>query len=281
MMQETIAFYGAGMLGSGFVTALQRAGHRVQVWNRSFEKAAALEGVGAHAFRDAIEAATGAGRVHLCVRDDDAVDAVLAAALPGIGPGVLIVDHTTVLPHGVAARTARLAAAGHPFIHAPVFMGPQNACDASGTMLASGASTTFDLARPALEPMTGDLRYLGERADAAAIYKLMGNAMMLAVIGGLNDVFTLGDAGGLSPEQAFELFSFYSPQGQITGRGKRMARGDYEPTWTLDMARKDASLMLASAPGAELPVIRAVEAALAAAIARGYGGLDAGAIAKR
>ena len=40
-------------------------------------------------------------------------------------------------------------------------------------------------------------------AEDAAIFKLMGNAMMLAVIGGLNDVFRIAEVQELTRERAF------------------------------------------------------------------------------
>ena len=86
--------------------------------------------------------------------------------------------------------------------------------------------------------------------------------MILAVVGGLADVYTIAQAQGLSLVQAYELFSFYSVEGQITGRGRRMADGEYSPLWTLEMADKDARLMQAAAKGAPLPVVDAVEAAM-------------------
>ncbi len=268
------------MLGSGFVRAMLRRGISVRVWNRTPERARLLEADGARAFEDAAEAARGCVRAHLCVRDDRAVDDILAAALPGLAAGVPIVDHTTVLPAGVAGRAGRMLGAGHPFLHAPVFMGPPQALEASGVMMCSGPRDVFHPLRSVLEAMTGELRYLGERPDLAAIYKLLGNAMILAIVGGLNDAFTIAERSGLRREQAYEVFSFFNPAGQIAGRGKRMAAGDYEPTWTLDMARKDAALMQVAA-GVPLPVIDAVESALARAAAGGLDSRDLGAIASR
>ncbi len=276
---KTVAFYGAGMLGSGFVKSLRRQGYDVRVWNRTFEKAKALEAVGAHAFEDAAETARGADIVHVCVRDEAAVDATLNAALSGVAQGTPIVDHTTVNVASVAPRAKRLSDAGYGFLHAPVFMGPPQAENAQGIMLVSGPQTVFDSVREHVAKMTGKLKYFGECIDYAAIYKLMGNAMILAVVGGLRDVLTIAHAQGLSPTQAYELFSFYSIEGQITGRGKRMAEGDYSPMWTLDMADKDARLMQAAANGAPLPVIDAVEAMIDSSISRKLGDRDLAAIA--
>lgn len=280
-MSETIAFYGTGLLGSGFVRNLVAHGKTVRVWNRTPEKAKALEKYGAQAFTDAAEAARGAQRVHLCVRDGDSVDAILRDALAGIDTAAPIVDHTTVVPQSVTPRAEQLSERGYTFLHAPVFMGPPNTLEATGVMLASGPRDIFDHLAPALREMTGDLRYLGERRDAAAVYKLMGNAMILAVIGGLNDVFSMAEAQRLTREQAYELFSFYNVAPQIAGRGKRMASGEYDAMWTLEMAHKDGTLMQKAAHGNTLPVVDAAVAAMSDAIAKGYGDLDLAAIAKR
>ena len=278
---ESVAFYGTGMLGSAMIRAMLQRGVAVRVWNRSGHKADALREHGASVFTDPVETAQGASRIHLCLHDDASVDAVIDAALPGIDAGSPIVDHTTVVPQRVVERFARLADVGHSFLHAPVFMGPPMALEASGVMLASGDPSLFERVRPALEAMCSDLRYLGERPDAAATFKLMGNAMILAVVGGLNDMLRIGEMQGLSREAAYELFDFYDPTGQVKNRGRRMAEADYEPYWRLDMAHKDAVAMQAAAHHERLPVIDAMEALMRNVSARGLGDLDLAAVATR
>jgi 3-hydroxyisobutyrate dehydrogenase-like beta-hydroxyacid dehydrogenase len=213
--------------------------------------------------------------------DDGSVDGVIDAVLPGVAQEVPIVDHTTVLPQRVAERAVRLSGAGYAFLHAPVFMGPPMALEAKGVMMVSGDASLVERVRPDLEAMCGDLRYVGERAEDAAIFKLMGNAMMLAVIGGLNDVFKIAEMQDITRERAYTLFDFFNPSGQIAGRGKRMVHEAYEPTWTLDMAHKDATLMQGAAHHERLPVVDAVEALLRNVSDRGLGALDLGAVAAR
>ncbi len=277
----TIAFYGAGMLGSAMVRAMLRRGIAVRVWNRTPQKAAALEEYGARAFTDPVETAHGADRVHCCLSDDASVDTVLDAALGGIAKESPIVDHTTVLPQRVVERTARLNDEGYSFLHAPVFMGPPMALEATGVMMSSGDAALFERVRTELEAMCSELRYFGSRPDAAAIYKLMGNAMILAVVGGLNDVIRIAEVQGLTRAQAYSLFDFFDPCGQIKGRGKRMINGEYDALWTLDMAHKDAVLMQAAAHHERLPVIDAMEALLRNVSDRGLGDLDLAAVAQR
>ncbi|MGA9945704.1 MAG: NAD(P)-dependent oxidoreductase [Candidatus Cybelea sp.] len=277
----TVAFYGAGRLGSAMIRAMRSRGLTVHVWNRTPERARALEEYGAQVFSDPAQAAQGAQRIHLCLSDDASVDATIDAALEGIAKESPIIDHTTVLPQRAAERAERLGDAGYTFVHAPVFMGPPMALAATGVMLASGDPALFERVREDLVQMCSDLRYVGSRPQDAAIFKLMGNAMLLAVVGGLNDLLRIAEIQDLSREEAYRLFDFFDPSGQIKGRGKRMAAQEYEPTWTIDMAHKDAVLMQSAAHHERLSVVDAMESLLRSVSDRGLGGLDLGAVASR
>ncbi|MFZ0031858.1 MAG: NAD(P)-dependent oxidoreductase [Candidatus Cybelea sp.] len=277
----TVAFYGAGRLGSAMIRAMRSRGLTVHVWNRTPERARALEEYGAQVFSDPAQAAQGAQRIHLCLSDDASVDTTIDAALEGIAKESPIIDHTTVLPQRAAERAERLGEAGYTFVHAPVFMGPPMALAATGVMLASGDPALFERVREDLVQMCSDLRYVGSRPQDAAIFKLMGNAMLLAVVGGLNDLLRIAEIQDLSREEAYRLFDFFDPSGQIKGRGKRMAAQEYEPTWTIDMAHKDAVLMQSAAHHERLSVIDAMELLLRSVSDRGLGGLDLGAVASR
>lgn len=278
---ETIAFFGAGLLGSGFIEAFRKRGVAVNVWNRTFERAQSLEATGARAFRSPAEAVAGVDRVHVCLSSDDAVDSTLAAALPALDKSVPIFDHTTVSVAGLRERHRRLTEDGYTFVHAPVFMGPANAAEASGMMMVSGDAALAERFRPVLAPMTGDLWYVGERVDAAALYKLAGNAMILAVVGGVNDVLSLADTNEMARTELFRVFDRFKPGNQLAGRGARMAQGDFDPAWTMEMAHKDATLMQAAAVGRDLPVIDAMEALMRRCMEAGYAEDDLGAIAHR
>lgn len=272
----TIAFLGMGLLGGNFVRALRRRGEAVRVWSRTAAKAEALAGEGAVPCATPAEAVRGAARVHLALSDDAAVDAVLAAAAPGLAPGAPIVDHTTTTPAGAAARVARWHALGHPFLHAPVFMGPQNALEASGLMLASGDRARFEELRPALERMTGRLEWVGPDEGRAAALKLVGNLFLMAMSAGLVDALALGKAMGVPPAEAGALFDLFNPGASVPARVKRILAAEHDrPSWTLEMARKDARLMEAAAgPGAALSLLPALAAAMDRRLAEGLGGKD-------
>ncbi len=278
-----IAFFGTGLLGGGFVRALRRRGEVVHVWNRTTEKARALEAYGARAFSDPAEAARGAERVHLTLSDDASVDDVLERALPGLDTAALLVDHTTTSPSATATRVERWNERGYRLVHAPVFMGPQNALDATGLMLVSGVRARVSAARPHLEQMTGKVVDLGERVDAAASFKLLGNLFLMFVTSGLAELFTLARAMDVEPRAAASLFEHFNPGLTLPARIDRMLDGEWsKPSWELAMARKDARLMLEEAARADRPlkVLPCIAARMDELIAAGHARSDWTVLAK-
>ena len=268
-----IAFLGTGLMGAGFVHALLDRDEPVTVWNRTPSKALALAAAGARVTGTPSDAVRGAQRVHLSLLDDAAVDDVLARCLSSLERGTVIVDHSTTAPHPTAERARRLAQAGVAFLHAPVFMGPANARAVTGLMLVAGPRGVYDGVRHELERMTGKVRYLGERPDVAAVYKLVGNLTLMFVVSGLADAFTLARGLGVDPREVHTLFDDFDPGGQVQGRGKRMIEGNFEPSFELIAARKDTRLMLEAAvvTGTTLHVLPAIAHRLDEDIAAGHG----------
>lgn len=262
-----IAFLGTGLLGSNFTRALIQRGETVHVWNRTPDRAKALESYGAKAFANAADAVKGADRVHITVSDDAAVNSVLAAAKPT----GLVIDHTTTSIPGALERIART---DMTYVHAPVFMGPQNALEATGLMLISGDRARVARVTPLLTPMTGKLVDFGERVEAASAMKLMGNTFLMGFTAAVGDLIGLGKALGFTASEAIALFDHFNPGATVGARAKRMASGDYsQPSWELAMARKDARLVQAEVDRAHvaLTIVPPIAAKMDDLIRRGHG----------
>ncbi len=277
-----IAWYGAGMMGSGFVEALRRRGDEVRVWNRTPAKSKALERYGAIAVDDPRAALAGAERVHIILSDDAAVDRLLAKIADLVPKGTPVIDHTTVAPQPTVERFAWSQSRGIEFLHAPVFMGPQSCRDGTGLMMCSGPRTRFERVEGELEKMTGELWFVGERVDKAAALKLFGNSMLLTIVAGLADGYRMLNGAGIAPPEAYELFAHFKPGGAIENRGKSMSEAKFTPaSFELTMARKDARLMLETAERGRMPLhlMPAIAAWMDEAIAGGRGNEDMGVLA--
>ena len=278
-----VAFLGMGLLGSNFVKAMLRKGQQVNVWNRTASKAKALEEFGAKAFDNVAEAVKGAERIHLVVSDDAVVDAVLESASAGFAPGVIIIDHTTTSTAGAAERTEKWKQRGYTYLHAPVFMGPPNALDSSGYMLVSGDQEVIKSVEPILSAMTGKLLNFGTETNKAAGIKLLGNSFLLFLTAGLSDALALAKAMDIPSSDLVSLFDTWNPGALVPARLKRILAADFDnPSWELQMARKDTRLMMEEAAKADqhLTAIPAIAAEMDKYIADGNAHKDWTVIAK-
>lgn len=278
-----IAYFGTGLLGSGFVRAMLDRGDAVRVWNRTRSKAHVLSEHGAFVCDDPARAIEGAEAIHLTLADDASVDAVLEPLAGQIGRETSIVDHTTTAPTPTRERAARWRERGITFVHAPVFMGPKNAREATGIMMISGDPALRARVKPSLERMTGQVVELGDDPGEAAAFKLMGNLMLVFTVAGLADMYRFAGAIGIAAREAHKLFSFFMPVNAINFRGKDMAHGDFTPQWELKMARKDVRLMLEEAKrhGEDLAVLPEIAAFFDEYIERGHAEKDVGVVAMR
>jgi 3-hydroxyisobutyrate dehydrogenase len=127
--------------------------------------------------------------------------------------------------------------------------------------------------------MTGDVWYLGERADMAAAYKLFGNSMLFAINAGLTDVLAMAKNLDIAGSGVLALFSRFNTGMAIPMRGPKMVNGDFSAMFELAMARKDLRLMIESAGDQPLVVLPALAARMDQVIAAGYGRDDLAAIA--
>lgn len=271
-----IAFLGTGLMGTGFVERLLSRGEPVTVWNRTAARAEPLAARGARVAPDPATAVRDATRVHLSLLDDAAVDEVIARVRPALPPGCVIVDHTTTAPDPTATRAERLGAEGIAYLHCPVFMGPSNAREGTGILLAAGPRTLFETLRPALAEMTGEVMFVGERPDLAAALKLLGNMMIMFIVSGTAEAIGLARRLEIDPADVLALFGAFHPESQIRGRGRRMISGDVTPAFELSAARKDVRLLLETADrhGAVLPVLAGIARRFDEVIAAGHGSDD-------
>ena len=271
-----IAFLGTGLLGSGFVEAAAKRGDDITVWNRSPDKARALEPLGVRVARTPADAVREAASVHLVLKDDAVVEEVIGQLRPGLGREAVILDHTTTLPALTAERSLRLNAEGVQYLHCPVFIGPAAARAGKGTILAAGPRALFDARNDELSRMATRVEFVGERPDLAAVYKLCGNAFIIGISALVADVFAIAAGAAVPPSQAMRIVELFDPAALIAGRGKSMTAGDFTPSFELAMARKDVRLMLETAGALPLAVLPGLAARMDELIAGGHGSSDVG-----
>lgn len=196
-----IGFIGIGIMGEAMVRRLLDLGFPVTVWNLEPERLETVVPHGAVAAETPAAVAAVSDIVMLCVLHMAAVERCVLAddgvAAAGTGPA-LVIDFSTADPKGTRAVAAKLKAlTGAGWVDAPVSGGPQLARTGGMTVMAGGSLPDFDIAKPILEQMAGNLTLMGpvgagqttkiiNQAIVGTGYVVMAEALMLAEAAGID-----------------------------------------------------------------------------------------------
>ena len=274
-----VAVLGAGgIMGLPIARNLARAGFEVRAWNRSPAKAKQLAADGVILADTPAEAADGAGVVLTMLAD---ADAVLAAAdgehgaLSAPDMPRVWVQMSTIGEAGTDSCADLARRRGIGFVDAPVLGTRQPADEGKLVVLASGPAELREPLRPLFDAVGQRTLWVGE-AGAGSRLKLVTNTWVLLVVEGAAEAIALAEGLGLDPALLFEAVrggTLDLPYLQI--KGKAMTERNFDPSFSLTMAAKDAGLVADAAArnGLELPVVDAVRQRLEQG-AREHGGKD-------
>jgi 3-hydroxyisobutyrate dehydrogenase len=272
-MTDVVAVLGAGgTMGSGMARNIARSGIELVVWNRSRAKAEPLAREGAHICDTAAEAAASAGLILTMLSDADAVLATMQGshgALAGAGPNSVWIQMSTIGEQGTE-RCAELAREhGIGFLDAPVLGTKQPAQEGKLVVMASGPQSLRKRVQPVFDAVAQRTIWVGEEAGASTRLKLVTNAWIVFVVEGAAEAIALAEGLGLDGSAFFEAIDggpLDMPYLRLKGRA--MLERDFEPTFALELASKDARLAVESAEraGLDLPALKAISARMQEAV---------------
>jgi 3-hydroxyisobutyrate dehydrogenase len=277
MADETcVAVLGAGStMGLGMARNLARAGFRVQCWNRTIEKARPLEEHGADVRGSAREAAEGAEVILTMLSDADAVIDATERAVEQAPDGTVWLQMSTIGEAGTE-RCAELAGAlGLTLVDAPVLGTKQPAEEGNLVVLASGPQAVRERVQPIFDVVGQKTIWVGE-AGAGTRLKMVANSWVLTIVEGAAETFALAEGLDLDPNlllDAIEGGALDLPY--LRMKGKAIMERNFEPSFRLTLAAKDARLIEASAErhGLDLPLFSTIRRRLAEG-ARDHGDED-------
>jgi len=273
-----LGFIGLGTMGASMAANLQKAGHRLVVYDTRRAAAAPHLAAGAVWADGPRQLAEQVEVVFTSLPGPPEVEAVARELLAGLRPGGAYFDLSTNSPTVVRRLHAAFAERGVHLLDAPVSGGPRGARTGELALWVGGERAVFDRHKPLLDAIGDQARHIGP-IGAGSVAKLVHNCAGYAIQCALAEVFTLGVKGGVEPLALFEAVR----QGAVGRRFTfdalvdQFLPGTYDPpAFALKLAHKDVSL--ANALGRELGLpMRLCNLALAEmteALARGWGGRD-------
>lgn len=271
-----IAFLGLGRMGAAMAGRLVRAGHRVNIWNRSKAKADPLIADGAIWAPTPAEAATGT-EVAIAMLADDAASRDVwqgpAGALEALPSGAFAVECSTLSASHVAALAKSARTRGLRYVDCPVTGFPSHVLEGKLTLLVGADAADLSALRPLFADLAGTVRHFGA-VGAGTAYKLMVNLMGAVQIAALAEGIALGRRLGLDDEAVADALSTGAASSpQVVQNIPRMLAGDWNdaPTFTAALRLKDAAygVALGESAGAAIPLGKAATRWFEAASALG------------
>ncbi|MFB9297113.1 NAD(P)-dependent oxidoreductase [Kibdelosporangium philippinense] len=148
-------------------------------------------------------------------------------------------------------------------------------------VLASGPTELKSRVQPIFDAIGQRTVWVSDKPGDASKLKLVLNSWVLSVVAGTAQSIAFAESLGIDPALFFESIAggaTDSPYAQI--KGKAVLAGNFEPSFALDGASKDAGLIIEAmeAVSTNPTVVKAIHDVLAQASERGHGDSDMSAI---
>jgi 3-hydroxyisobutyrate dehydrogenase len=281
---ERIGFVGLGIMGSRMAANLRRAGYELTVYNRTRERADAwaAEHGGTVAGTPA-EVGAASDVIVTMVVDGAQVKEVLLGehgVAQGAAAGTLCVDMSTIAPGDSRRIAAALDERGIGFVDAPVTGSSPKAQDGTLTIMAGGAASDFERARPLFDAMGELIVHVGEVGQGEMV-KLINNAVAAANAHTLAQALVVARGTGVDLDALIQVMGAGSGgSAMLALKAGPMREHDYSTLFKLEHMLKDVRLCLeeGQAAGVPFPAAASVREALTAGMGRGLGDDDFAAV---
>lgn len=254
-----IGFIGTGVMGTGMIRNLRKAGFDVEIYARNPQHAKHLtdEGIVMH---DSVAGLCAGKDVLITIigRPQDVEEIYLApgGALESMKSGSVVIDMTTSSPSLARKLYAAAKDKGISALDAPVSGGAEGARDGTMTIMPAGDEETVQQVMPLFQAMGGNIFYMGP-SGAGQSMKLANQVACAGVVGALLDVCEYADKLGLDKQKMFEvLVTCTSSSRQMQIMYPRFLSGNFEPGFMIRHYVKDLGIAKGEVEsrGGSLPV---------------------------
>lgn len=223
-----IAFLGIGLMGARQARRLLAGGFAVTVWNRSRDKAGALESAGARVAATAAEAVKGADIVITMLENGGVVDQVLfgSGAADAMARNAVVIDMSSIQPSEARDHAAQLSRRDVRYLDAPVSGGTVGADQGTLAIMVGGEEALFAEVEPVLRVM-GVPTLVGPHG-CGQLAKLANQVVVGVTIGAVAEALLLAAHGGADPAKVRQaLRGGFAESRVLEVHGARMVERDF------------------------------------------------------
>jgi 3-hydroxyisobutyrate dehydrogenase len=234
---------GLGAMGAPMARNLHQAGYLAAIWNRTPNKAQQLhDELGTMVADSPATLAQQCELIILSVSADEDVLAMIEALIPGLQPGSVVLDTSTVSRETAKQAAQMLAAIEVAFLDAPVSGGIEGAQKGTLAMMIGGDAEMLERIRPVLESIAGRVAHMGPVGSGQAT-KAVNQVMAAGINQAVTEALAFAESLGLPLEQVIEVVgSGAAGNWFLTHRGPTMTQGKYEPGFRVALHHKDLAI---------------------------------------
>jgi 2-hydroxy-3-oxopropionate reductase len=271
-----LGFIGLGIMGKPMVRNLLRGGHVVHV--HSINPADVAESVrdGAVGQSCALDVARAGDITITMVPDTPQVREVVAAALPALGPGKVLIDMSTISSLATKEIAQTIAASGARMLDAPVSGGEKGAIEGGLSIMVGGDADVFERCLPMLRLLGKRVTHVGGNG-AGQVVKSCNQVLAAATVLAMGEALALGTKAGVDPQKIVEVLSNGAARcWALEVRAPEVLKGNFAPGFKSKLQYKDLGLALelSKGVGAPMPLGSIVHEFYKSTIAQGYGEED-------
>lgn len=250
-----IGFIGIGVMGKSMASNLIKAGYKVNVYNRTKERAAELISAGA-TWKDAPKDIAESCNVIITMlgypKDVEEVYFGDQGLIDNAKLGTYLIDMTTSSPL-LAKQIAQVAQSkGLYTLDAPVSGGDIGAREAKLSIMVGGDEKAYNAMRPIFEVLGTNIQHLG-LAGAGQDTKMCNQIAIASNMMGVCEAMVYAKKMGLDPNAVLSSISAGAAGSwSLSNLAPRMIKGDFAPGFYVKHFIKDMGIAIESAKEAHL-----------------------------
>jgi 3-hydroxyisobutyrate dehydrogenase len=247
---KKIGFIGLGNMGIPMVKNLVQAGYEVTVYNRTADKAYALQKEIGVKVAERVAALPQDANVIISMLTNDAAVREVYEGPEGIFQaaktnGLIVIDMSTVSPDTTWELAEIARQKGISYLDAPVSGSVTPAAEGQLVIMVGGDSESFNTAKPVLEVLGKSATLLGDHGSGN-VAKLAINLFLGITIQGLSEATIFASKNGIAPEALLPLINSSAVGSGITKiKSGKIINGDYKAAFALKLLEKDLGLAAA------------------------------------
>jgi 3-hydroxyisobutyrate dehydrogenase-like beta-hydroxyacid dehydrogenase len=270
-----VGFIGVGAMGGPMSrNIVTKTNHDVMVFDLDAKAMEACIKVGAKRGGSVAEIASSCDVVMMSLPTPKHVEAVVTG--PGgiaehAKAGTVVIDLSTNSPSVIKRLGEALAAKGIALVEAPVTGGVIKATDGTLTIICGGDEAVVDRQRPLLSSIGALVVHTGPHGSAS-VAKLINNMLALCNSAVAAEGMMMATMAGADLNKIVEVISNGSGNSNaFKGVTTRALKGQFEPSFALDLAYKDLGLAVDLAAEHGMPGMVAPQVLNLMRMARGMG----------